>query len=152
MNVQVAPARLAPIRSLEGTVALVTGSTSGIGLGIARALADAGSTVVLNGLGTAAQVGEVRASFESDFGKAAHYSPADMRSPDAISRMIADVAEEHGRLDDIDADQILDALSDDYMSYGDLRAALQRLYRWGEQDLQGLDELLKQLRARRPTS
>lgn len=53
------------------------------------------------------------------------------------------------RLDDLDADQILDALSDDYMSYGDLRAALQRLYRWGEQDLQGLDELLKQLRERR---
>jgi uncharacterized protein with von Willebrand factor type A (vWA) domain len=53
------------------------------------------------------------------------------------------------RLDDIDADHILDALSDDYMSYGDLRAALQRLYRWGEQDLQGLDELLKQLREKR---
>src|ERR1700716_1595380 len=53
------------------------------------------------------------------------------------------------RLDEIDADQILDALSDDYMSYGDLRAALQRLYRWGEQDLQGLDELLKQLREKR---
>jgi uncharacterized protein with von Willebrand factor type A (vWA) domain len=53
------------------------------------------------------------------------------------------------RLDDIDADQILDALSDDYMSYGDLRAALQRLYRWGEQDVQGLDELLKQLREKR---
>jgi uncharacterized protein with von Willebrand factor type A (vWA) domain len=53
------------------------------------------------------------------------------------------------RLDELDADQILDALSDDYMSYGDLRAALQRLYRWGEQDLQGLDELLKQLRERR---
>lgn len=52
-------------------------------------------------------------------------------------------------LDDLDPDQLLQSLSDDYMSYGDLRAALQRLYRWGDQDLSGLDELLKQLRERR---
>ena len=52
-------------------------------------------------------------------------------------------------LDDIDAEQLLDALSDDYMSYGDLRAALQRLYRWGDQEMPGLDDLLKDLRERR---
>src|SRR5439155_15202584 len=77
----------------------VTGSTSGIGLGIARALAEAGSRIVLNGLGSPAQVAEVRASFAKDFGVPASYSAADMTEPEAISRMIADMVEEHGRLD-----------------------------------------------------
>jgi 3-hydroxybutyrate dehydrogenase len=87
------------MRDLHGKVSLVTGSTSGIGLGIARALAEAGSRIVLNGLGSPAQVAEVRASFAKDFGVPASYSAADMTEPDAISRMIADMVEEHGRLD-----------------------------------------------------
>src|SRR6201995_5816272 len=98
MNVQVIPARFGSTQPLRGTVSLVTGSTSGIGLGIAHALAEAGSTIVLNGLATEAKVAEVRTSFESDFGLSS-YSPADMRQPEAISRMIADIVEEHGRLD-----------------------------------------------------
>src|SRR5438067_4962869 len=53
------------------------------------------------------------------------------------------------RLDDLDADQVLDALSDDLMSYGDLSAALQRMYRWGSQNMSGLEQLLKQLRETR---
>jgi uncharacterized protein with von Willebrand factor type A (vWA) domain len=52
-------------------------------------------------------------------------------------------------LDSLDADEVLDALSDDLMSYGDLNAALQRLYRWGTPNMNGLDELLKQLREKR---
>jgi uncharacterized protein with von Willebrand factor type A (vWA) domain len=52
-------------------------------------------------------------------------------------------------LDAVDADDVLDALSDDLMSYGDLSAALQRLYRWGTGDMPGLEQLLRQLRERR---
>jgi 3-hydroxybutyrate dehydrogenase len=99
MNTHVNPAQVSAFRPLEGKVSLITGSTSGIGLGIARALAKAGSRVVLNGLGSAAQVAEVRTSFASDFGLPTSYSPADMTRPDAIARMIEDVVAEHGRLD-----------------------------------------------------
>jgi uncharacterized protein with von Willebrand factor type A (vWA) domain len=53
------------------------------------------------------------------------------------------------RLDDLDADQVLDALSDDLMSYGDLSAALQRLYRWGAPNMPGLEQLLRDLREMR---
>src|SRR3989475_144233 len=52
-------------------------------------------------------------------------------------------------LDDLDADSVLESLSDDLMSYGDLSAALQRLYRWGSDDLPGLEQLLRELRERR---
>jgi uncharacterized protein with von Willebrand factor type A (vWA) domain len=52
-------------------------------------------------------------------------------------------------LDALDADEVMDALSDDLMSYGDLSAALQRLYRWGTGDMAGLEQLLRQLRERR---
>lgn len=52
-------------------------------------------------------------------------------------------------VDSLDADEVLDALSDDLMNYGDLNAALQRLYRWGTERMPGLDELLKQLRDKR---
>src|SRR3981081_20130 len=53
------------------------------------------------------------------------------------------------KLDDLDAGDVLDALSDDLMNYGDLNAALQRLLRWGSPDLPGLAQLLKQLRETR---
>src|SRR5215468_9306002 len=52
-------------------------------------------------------------------------------------------------VDAVDADDVLDALSDDLMSYGDLSAALQRLYRWGAGDMPGLEQLLRQLRERK---
>jgi uncharacterized protein with von Willebrand factor type A (vWA) domain len=51
--------------------------------------------------------------------------------------------------DALDADEVLEALSDDLMSYGDLNAALQRLYRWGSGDVPGLEQLLRELRERR---
>ena len=52
-------------------------------------------------------------------------------------------------LDTPDADEVLEALSDDLMSYGDLSSALQRLYRWGNEDMPGMEQLLRELRERR---
>jgi uncharacterized protein with von Willebrand factor type A (vWA) domain len=52
-------------------------------------------------------------------------------------------------LEPLDADEVLEALSEDLMSYGDLSAALQRLYRWGSEQSPGLEQLLKQLREQR---
>src|ERR1700737_3318790 len=53
------------------------------------------------------------------------------------------------KMDDLDAGDVLDALSDDLMNYGDLNAALQRLLRWGTPNIAGLEQLLKQLREAR---
>ena len=63
---------------LKGKTAVITGSTSGIGLGIARALAAEGANVVLNGFGDAAEIEKTRAAIEKEFGAKASYSPADM--------------------------------------------------------------------------
>ncbi|MDA9410266.1 3-hydroxybutyrate dehydrogenase, partial [Bradyrhizobium sp. CCBAU 45384] len=60
MNIPLKPQASQTARTLAGKVALVTGSTSGIGLGIIRALAAEGADVVLNGLGVAAEIGKVR--------------------------------------------------------------------------------------------
>jgi 3-hydroxybutyrate dehydrogenase len=86
-------------KPLAGRVSLVTGSTSGIGLGIARALAAAGSAVMLNGLGIAAEIARTRDQISADFGVKVGYSAADMTSPEAIAEMIAATIGEHGRLD-----------------------------------------------------
>ena len=85
--------------SLAGRVSLVTGSTSGIGLGIAQALAGAGSAVVLNGFGAAAEIEKTRERMASDFGVKVSYSAADMTKPEAIAEMIAATLAGHGRLD-----------------------------------------------------
>ena len=86
-------------RALEGKVSLVTGSTSGIGLGIARALAAAGSAVVLNGFGKPEDIAEAQAKIVSDFGVKARYSPADMSKAVPIAEMIATTLDNFGRLD-----------------------------------------------------
>jgi uncharacterized protein with von Willebrand factor type A (vWA) domain len=52
-------------------------------------------------------------------------------------------------LDPVDADEVLEAISEDLMSYGDVSAALQRLYRWGSEQNPGLEQLLRQLREQR---
>jgi 3-hydroxybutyrate dehydrogenase len=99
MNIQ-APLPLEHVpRSLEGKVSLVTGSTSGIGLGIARALADAGSAVVLNGFGRPEEIAETQARIVSKFGVRVRFSPADMSKPAAIADMIAMTLDSFGRLD-----------------------------------------------------
>src|SRR5436305_1396010 len=75
--------------SLSGKNAVVTGSTSGIGLAYARAFAGAGANVVINGFGSPEDIEKERAKIESDFGVKAIYSPADMTKPAEIAGMIA---------------------------------------------------------------
>jgi len=99
MNISLQQYILAGSRPLAGKVSLVTGSTSGIGLGIARALAAAGSAVMLNGLGDAAEIARTKDELAADCGVTVSYSPADMTRAEAISDMIATTLAEHGRLD-----------------------------------------------------
>ena len=99
MNIVTKPRAAIAHRFLDGKVALVTGSTSGIGFGIARTLAEEGSAVVLNGFGVAADIARRQAEMETDFGVKVSYSAADMTKPDAIAEMIAAAIGEHGRLD-----------------------------------------------------
>src|SRR6516225_10445776 len=99
MNIQLKSLAAHEARHLVGKVALVTGSTSGIGLGIARALAAAGANVVLNGFGTADEIARTKDAIEADHGVKAIYSAADMTSPDAIAEMIAATLTDLGRLD-----------------------------------------------------
>ncbi len=73
---------------LKGKNAVVTGSTSGIGLGIARALAQDGANVVINGFGDAKEIEQERSGIEKDFGVKALYSPADMTKPADIAAMV----------------------------------------------------------------
>jgi 3-hydroxybutyrate dehydrogenase len=74
---------------LKGKTAVVTGSTSGIGLAIARKMAKAGANVVLNGFGEAAAIEKERAAIESEFKVKAVYSAADMTKPKEIADMVA---------------------------------------------------------------
>jgi 3-hydroxybutyrate dehydrogenase len=99
MNIQ-APLPLEhATRPLAGRVSLVTGSTSGIGLGIARALAAAGSAVVLNGFGKPEDIAETQAKIGSEFGVRMRYSGADMSKAASIAEMIAMALDAFGRLD-----------------------------------------------------
>ena len=99
MNIQLKTQSSSAPRFLSGKVSLVTGSTSGIGLGIARALAEAGSAVVLNGFGAAPEIARTRDEISADYGVTVSYSSADMTRPEAIAAMIATTLSEHGRLD-----------------------------------------------------
>src|SRR6202034_3739451 len=84
---------------LKGKNALVTGSTSGIGLAYARALAAEGANVTINGFGDAAAIEKERAGIEKDFGVKAAYSPADMTKPDQIADMVRTAEKAFGALD-----------------------------------------------------
>jgi 3-hydroxybutyrate dehydrogenase len=84
---------------LKGKTAVVTGSTSGIGLGIARALASEGANVLLNGFGEAAEIERTRAGIEKEFGVRAAFSPADMTRPAEIAAMIANAEKQFGSVD-----------------------------------------------------
>ena len=99
MNIGVKQSTMTTGRSLAGKVSLVTGSTSGIGLGIARALAAAGSDIVLNGFGKPAEVESLQAEMAAQFNVDISFSPADMSKPEAIRHMIEQVHADLGRLD-----------------------------------------------------
>ncbi|WP_186394268.1 3-hydroxybutyrate dehydrogenase [Stappia sp. TSB10GB4] len=84
---------------LTNKSALVTGSTSGIGLAIARIYAANGANVTINGFGDAAAIEAERAGIESEFGVKCRYSPADMTKPDEIAAMVAEAEAAFGSLD-----------------------------------------------------
>jgi 3-hydroxybutyrate dehydrogenase len=100
-------------RELVGRNAIITGSTSGIGLGIARAFAEAGMNVMLNGLGELGEIETIRSEIEhicprvvatcedlsQRCGVRALYSPANMTRPDEIAAMVAEAREAFGSVD-----------------------------------------------------
>jgi 3-hydroxybutyrate dehydrogenase len=84
---------------LNGKAAVVTGSTSGIGLAIARALAGAGANVVLNGFGDAAEIEKTRVGIEKEFKVKALYDAADMTKPAEIAAMVKTAEKAFGAVD-----------------------------------------------------
>ena len=84
---------------LKGKTALVTGSTSGIGLAYAKALAGAGANLVINGFGDPADIEKERAGLERDHGVRALYSGADLTRPDEIEAMMKAAADAFGAVD-----------------------------------------------------
>jgi len=84
---------------LANKTAVVTGSTSGIGLGCARAFAAQGANVVINGLGDADEIEQTRAAIEADYGVRCNYSPANMLHGEEIAGMISDAEKAFGSVD-----------------------------------------------------
>jgi 3-hydroxybutyrate dehydrogenase len=84
---------------LQGKTALVTGSTSGIGLGIAEVFAAQGANVVLNGLGDAAEIEALRARLVRQHGVTIAYDAADMSRPGEIDAMVKATIDRFGALD-----------------------------------------------------
>src|SRR3954468_18273040 len=85
--------------TLTGKTAVVTGSTSGIGLAYARAFAGAGASIVLNGMGVPADIEKERAAIEREFKVKAVHSPADMSKPAEIAEMVALAERTFGSVD-----------------------------------------------------
>jgi len=84
---------------LKSKGAVVTGSTSGIGLGIARALAKEGANVLINGFGEPGDIEKERSGIEKEFGVRAIYSPADMTKPEEIAEMVSTAEKAFGSVD-----------------------------------------------------
>ena len=84
---------------LKGKNALITGSTSGIGLGIARALAGQGCNIMLNGLGDPDKIEATRMALAAEFGVTARFHGADMTRPEEISALVATAAATFGGID-----------------------------------------------------
>jgi 3-hydroxybutyrate dehydrogenase len=84
---------------LKGKTAVVTGSTSGIGLAIARAMARDGANVVINGFGDKGAIESERTGIEKEFSVKAFYSPADMTKPAEIAEMIHIAEKTFGSVD-----------------------------------------------------
>lgn len=100
MQNQIAPHSAADAgRPLAGRVALVTGSTSGIGLGVAESLAAQGASLLLNGFGGLDDINKTTKRLSAEYGVSVAYSPADMGSAEAVEDMIARLVDRAGRLD-----------------------------------------------------
>jgi 3-hydroxybutyrate dehydrogenase len=84
---------------LKGKSAIVTGSTSGIGLGIARSLAAEGANVMLNGFGDAARIEALRAGLAKEFGVKVGFNGADISKPAQIQEMVRKATQELGSVD-----------------------------------------------------
>lgn len=84
---------------LTGKTALITGSTSGIGLGIAEYFANAGVRIVLNGMGDADQIEATRARIAAAYGVEVRFEGADMHRPEAIEAMFRTIVAEFGSVD-----------------------------------------------------
>ena len=84
---------------LKGKAAIVTGSTSGIGLGIARALAGQGASVLLNGFGDTGEIEKLRSGLAGEFKVKVAFSGADMSKPEQVAAMVAQCAKELGGVD-----------------------------------------------------
>lgn len=99
MNITLPQPAVRTARILDGKVALVTGSTSGIGLGIAHAFAAAGASVVINGFGKPEDINDTVEGLQRETGSRLVYSAADMSRPDDIAGMVELALESFGRLD-----------------------------------------------------
>jgi 3-hydroxybutyrate dehydrogenase len=84
---------------LKGKSALITGSTSGIGLGIAKRFAAAGANIVLNGFGDAKEIDTLRTTLEREHGVSVLYDAADMTKPDTIEAMMVRAIDAFGAVD-----------------------------------------------------
>ena len=84
---------------LKGKTAIITGSTSGIGLGIARALAAQGANLMLNGFGDAGEIERLRAGLAAEFKVKVGFNGADMSKPEQIREMVAAAVRELGAVD-----------------------------------------------------
>jgi 3-hydroxybutyrate dehydrogenase len=85
--------------SLLKRVALVTGSTSGIGLGVARSLAKQGADLVLNGFGDATEISTLASTLMSEFNIKVTYEPADLSKPEEIEKMYESIVKAHSKVD-----------------------------------------------------
>jgi 3-hydroxybutyrate dehydrogenase len=99
MTIAMTERTISAAKPLKDKVSLVTGSTSGIGLGIARALAATGSAVVLNGFGAPEEIKATQASIGADFGVPVAFSGADMTKPEQIAEMVHMALDMFGSLD-----------------------------------------------------
>jgi len=84
---------------LKNKRAIITGSTSGIGLGIAKVLAENGCNITLNGFGKAEEIKQIKEDISKNFGVQVLYHPADMRKPNEIRQMIQETKQKFGGID-----------------------------------------------------